>query len=214
MKQPLEIGRETNGLYLVDRSSCISSVASSSVHSSQHISPQPLFQSSHTPVFSFSCQLSPLELRHCRLGHISFDSMRHINIVSTCNSKHQSICQVCHQAKQHRSPFPISNSCTSHIFEMLHVDIWGPYATSTYNGYKYFITIVDDFSRATWTHLLSHKSNAFLILKSFISFIKTQFKVNVQTIRSDNGQEFCDSSALAFYASRGILHQTSCTGTP
>ena len=84
---------------------------------------------------------------------------------------------------------------------MLHVDLWGPYATPTYNGYKYFITIVDDFSRTTWTHLLSRKSNAFPILKSFLSFIHNQFHASVKIIRSDNGQEFSDNSALAFYAS-------------
>jgi len=58
---------------------------------------------------------------------------------------------------------------------MIHVDISGPYANPTYDGYKYFITIIDDYSRATWTHLLSNKPNAFPILKSFISFIQTQF---------------------------------------
>jgi len=62
---------------------------------------------------------------------------------------------------------------------MLHVDLWDPCANSTYNGYKYFLTLVDDFSRATWTHLLAAKSNAFLILKSFITLIQTQFQAKV-----------------------------------
>jgi len=126
----------------------------------------------------------------------------------------RSICQVCHHAKQHRIPFPDSASCTSHIFEMIHIDLWGPYPYSTYNGYKYFLTIVDDYSRSTWTHLLAAKSNAFPILKSFVNFVHTQFHTSIQVIRSNNGLEFSNNSAITFYASHGIIHQTSCTGTP
>jgi len=36
----------------------------------------------------------------------------------------------------------------------------------------------------------------------------------VKIIRSDNGQEFKDQHALAFYNSKGIVHQTSCVDTP
>jgi len=163
MKHRLEIGREIGGLYLVDKASCNSRLASSS------------FRPNSKSIFSFSYLLPPLELRHCRLGHISFDNMKHIAVIPSWKAKPTSICQVCHQAKQHRSPFPVSASCTSYIFEMLHVDLWDPCAHPTYNDYKYFITIVDDYSRVTWTHLLSHKSNAFpflnlLFLSSILNF--------------------------------------------
>jgi len=74
-----------------------------------------------------------------------------------------------------------------HILEIIHVDLWGPYPHCTYNDYKYFLTIINDYSWATWTHLLAAKSNAFAILKSFVSFVKTQFQTSVKVIRSDNG---------------------------
>ena len=104
--------------------------------------------------------MSSLGLWHYRLGHMSFNDMEHINLVSSCKSKPHSVCQVCHHAKQHRVSFPVIASCISHDFEIIHVDLWGPYAYSTYNGYKYFLTIVNDYLRATWTHLLAAKSNA------------------------------------------------------
>ena len=145
---------------------------------------------------------------------MSFSNMKHIDVVSSCKALPQSICQVCHYAKQQRLPFPDSSSCTTHIFELIHVDLWGPYPHTTYNGYRYFLTIVDDYSRATWTHLLAAKSNAFPILKSFLAFVHTQFHTSVKAIRSDNGMEFSDTSAIAFYNSHGIIHQTSYTATP
>ena len=117
MKQPLAIGKEVDGLYLVDHKSCASSLISSSSSFSKL---------GNNSAFSFSCQMSPLEIWHCRLGHMSFDNMKHINVISSCKSKPTSICHVCHQAKQHRSTFPLSTSCTSHTLEILHVDLRVP----------------------------------------------------------------------------------------
>ena len=174
MRQPLGIGKELSGLYFMDQQLYPHSLAGSSALCS-----------------SFSnnvvCYMSSLELWHCRLGHMSFHNMKHIDVVAKCNSLPRSICQVCHHAKQHRAPFPVSTSCTSHIFALIHVDLWGPYPHCTYNDYKYFLTIINDYSWATWTHLLAAKSNAFPILKSFVSFVKTQFQTSVKVIRSDNG---------------------------
>jgi len=178
MRQPLAIGKENGGLYLVDHKFCNPSSAGSSNFSSQ--------PSITATTSAFSCQMSSLELWHCRLGYMSFDNMKHIDMISSCKSKPSSVCQVCHHAKQHRDPFPASTSCTSYIFEIIHVDIWGPYAHPTHYGYKYFSAIADDHSRATWTHLLATKSNTLPILKSFIAFIKKQFNTTVKIIRSDN----------------------------
>ena len=83
-------------------------------------------------------------------------------------------------------------------FEILHVNIRDPRRTATYDGYKLFLSIVDDYSRATWIFLLSHKSNVVSMLVSFISYIETQFHTQVQIVRSDNGHEFADHYAIDF----------------
>jgi len=88
--------------------------------------------------------------------------------------------------------------------------LWGPYRVQTYNGYKYFLTIVDDYSRTTWTHLLAAKSNALPLIKAFI-----QFNAKVKTMRSDNALELgLNREATAYFLSKGIIHQTSCVATP
>ena len=61
---------------------------------------------------------------------------------------------------------------------------------------------------------MAHKSNALPLLNQFVIFVEKQFGVAVKIISSDNGLEFKDSSALEFYHSKGILHQTSCVDTP
>ncbi|XP_074298267.1 uncharacterized protein LOC141629108 [Silene latifolia] len=95
----------------------------------------------------------------------------------------------CAKARQHRLSFSSSTSVSLEPFELINIDLWSPYHTSTYNGYKYFLTIVDDFTRCTWTHLLSCKGNEFVFVKSFINMVATQFDRKVRIIRSDNAFE-------------------------
>src|ERR1044072_4256537 len=91
------------------------------------------------------------------------------------------------------------------------MDIWGPYSVNTVHGHRYFLTIVDDHSRFTWVHLMKHKLETQLLTKQFVKMVDIQFGHKVKVIRSDNGLEFLMSE---FYATQGILHQTSCRETP
>lgn len=58
---------------------------------------------------------------------------------------------------------------------------------------------------------MTHKSSARDCIKNFLTYISTQFFGKVKIIRTDNGTEF---NMPSFYASFGILHQTSCVETP
>jgi len=59
-------------------------------------------------------------------------------------------CQICLLAKQKRLSFPVSTSPSNKIFDLLHMDIWGPLDITSVDGHRYFFTVVDDFSRHTW----------------------------------------------------------------
>jgi len=45
-------------------------------------------------------------------------------------------CQICSLAKQKRLPFPISTSSSNKIFDLLHMDIWGPLAITSVDGHR------------------------------------------------------------------------------
>ncbi|XP_075084782.1 uncharacterized protein LOC142168029 [Nicotiana tabacum] len=93
--------------------------------------------------------------------------------------------------------FPNTSSipCNKHVTALLHVTVPPSF---------------DDFTRVTWTHLISSKSNALSILKAFTSMVKVHFNSSIHTFRSDNAFELGSSSeAISFFASQGILHQTS-----
>ena len=104
----------------------------------------------------------PFDVWHRRLGHISngkLSLVHDLGIVS--NKMRHFVCDICPQAKQHRLPFLVSSISTTKAFELIHVDTWGPYHTKTYSGHRYFLTIVDDFTRATWTHLMVTKDDIY-----------------------------------------------------
>ena len=130
------------------------------------------------------------------------------------SNKQPFTCTICPMARQTRMPFPESVTATSSIFELLHVDLWGPYNVQTHDGYHYFLTMVDDYSRVTWTQLLRCKSNVLHTIKAFISLIENQFHTRLKTIRSDNGLELSSSEATCFFQEKGIIHQKTCPYTP
>ncbi|XP_074297465.1 uncharacterized protein LOC141628191 [Silene latifolia] len=147
------------------------------------------------------------DLWHKRLGHPSNKVVTLIPLVSK-NSIIDAPCDICHHAKQVRSSFYLSNNKASDIFELIHCDLWGAYRTPSSCGAKYFLTIVDDYSRAVWVYLLFDKTEVTSMFKNFLAMVDTQFSKRVKTVRSDNGTEF---NAIAnFFTSNGITFQTSC----
>ena len=121
-------------------------------------------------------------------------------------------CDICFKSKQTRGVFSESINKASVAFELIHVDLWGPYREPSSCGAVYFLTIVDDFSRAVWIHLLLEKSEVKTVLPNFCALAQRQFGRSVQTVRSDNGTEFMCLSK--YFSANGIIHQTSCVSTP
>ena len=129
--------------------------------------------SSHFPVKSVnSCNststVDTFSLWHCRSGHPSSQRLALLkNIVleiESCNANKVFDCTICPLAKQKKLPFHHSISVSSSCFDLVHADIWGPHSTFSLNGSKYFLTLVDDYSRYTWVFffffLMKQKSDA------------------------------------------------------
>ncbi|KAG7546410.1 Integrase catalytic core [Arabidopsis suecica] len=155
-------------------------------------------------------------LWHMRLGHPSSKVLSSVLLnlddFDSCTSDLKTICDVCVRAKQTRSSFPESFNKAEECFSLIHCDVWGPYKLASSCGAHYFLTIVDDHSRAVWTHLMLAKSEVGPILQKFIAMAFRQFNKQVKIVRSDNGTEFM--SLKAYFAENGIIHQTSCVYTP
>lgn len=115
-----------------------------------------------------------LALWHHRLGRPSTEVLHTMSHdVSIIKFNKNSLCHTCHLDKQCRLPFPISNFVSSKCFDLVHMDILGLIFVSTLDGFKYFLTIVDDFTRYTWIFLMTHKSETRLHIKNLITYCQT-----------------------------------------
>lgn len=77
-----------------------------------------------------------------------------------------------------------------------------------------FLTIVDDFTRGTWTILMASNDEVTNNITQFFYMLENQFKTSVKILRSDNGSEFLNTKLREFLLGRGCIHQTSCLYTP
>lgn len=91
-------------------------------------------------------------------------------------------------------------------FELVHIDTWSPFSVPTVEGYKYFLTIVDDFSRATWVYLLHQKPDILEVFPNFLKMVETQYVKKIKSVRSDNAHEL--------FLSKDIIAYHSCPKTP
>lgn len=85
-------------------------------------------------------------------------------------------------SKQTRTVFATTDRSSSpHASHLLHIDIRGPYRHQTHNGFKYFLTMVDDFPRTTWVFLMHFESDTLQILEQFFAFVSNHFGKSINT---------------------------------
>jgi len=87
------------------------------------------------------------------LGHLSSEVLSllaHIlGIVCSKGGNQDEICEIYVRAKPTRNQFPIRKNNAKHISDLIHYDIWGLYRTASLCGARYFLSVIDDASRAT-----------------------------------------------------------------
>ena len=177
------LGKSTNGLYLLQHR-----LPSSSV----------LVASSQTPASLPSVHFNSInnnsinaDLWHFHLGHPSYAKLFLLhNLVSGLQANKTPCCDICHFSKQKRLSFLVSTHFSKCVFDLVHCDLWGPFSVPAIEGYKYFLTIVDDYSRCTWVYLLKSKSETQALIQQFSTMVETQFNAKIKCLRSDNGAEF------------------------
>ena len=124
------------------------------------------FVSLHTTVVENSV------LWHRRFGHPSSRVTSMIPLVQHVSSTDEhsiKTCDICFRAKQTRLTFPDSSHNAKEVFDLIHCDVWGPYRTTAFCGSRYFLTIIDDKSRAVWLYLLPNKALVSQQIKDFIT---------------------------------------------
>lgn len=151
---------------------------------------------------------------HQRMGHPSWEVHKLCSktLGNPSIEKLNKACDICQCAKHSRSSFSLSHNIAKDCFDLVHCDLWGPYRKASSSSAHYFLTIVDDFSRAVWIYLLNDKKIVMNTLLNFFAYVERQFGKKIKTFRSDNGTEF--TCMRSYFLEQGIVFQTSCARTP
>ena len=126
-------------------------------------------------IATVSQELVDRSLLHRRLGHISKDRLEQllrnklvVNLKLGSDSPMSDLCEACILGKQHRSPFPQqAENRHSNPLDLIHSDVHGPLPTQTIQGFRYWITFLDDATKYYHVVLLKKKSKAF---KAFLTY--------------------------------------------
>lgn len=124
------------------------------------------------------------------------------------------ICSSCQKGKQTRTSFKAIEYHSSKPLKLIHIDLCGPTRTQSIHGYRYFMLIIDDYSKMMWAHFLKHKSKAFDMFVSFKNMIGNQTRRRIKCLRSNRGGEFTSKDFVEYYEKHGIRRQLLATITP
>ena len=91
-------------------------------------------------------------------------------------------------------------------FSLIYSDVWGHSRFVSLTSQKWFVTFIDDCSRATWVYLMKDKSEVFSVFQNFHKMLSTQFGAVMKILMSNNGGDYRDSRLGAFFSSQGIIH--------
>ena len=89
--------------------------------------------------------------------------------------------------------------------QLVHGDLYGPITTATNGGRRYFLLLVDDYSRYMWLQLLMSKDEATTVIKKFKMRAEAESGKKLHVLRIDRGGEFTLVEFATYYADQGMV---------
>ncbi|KAL8154922.1 hypothetical protein AgCh_000326 [Apium graveolens] len=149
---------------------------------------------------------STVEIR----GHVNFQSMKLLSERAMVYGvpkfvKPEGVYTRCLLSKQSRKPFPKQTMFhAKQALELIHADLCGPISPATIGGNKYFLLLVDDYSKMMWVYMLSNKDEAFGAFKKFKVLVDKESEKEIKVLRTDRGGEFCSKEFQSYCEENGI----------
>jgi hypothetical protein len=96
---------------------------------------------------------------HLRMGHLNFQSLvllRKHNMVNGLSyiKMDDEVCEGCIFWKQHRESFSNRTWKARERLALIHSNLCGPMETVSFGKARYFLTLINDYSRKTWVYFL------------------------------------------------------------
>jgi hypothetical protein len=88
--------------------------------------------------------------------------------------------------------------------EIVHTDLVGPTTTKGLKDEKYFMLLVDDYTRLNTVFFLKNKLEAFENFKIYKEMVENEMDSKIKCLRSDNGGELNSKEFMDYCNNHGI----------
>jgi transposase InsO family protein len=163
------------------------------------------------------------ELWHRRFNHVN---MRCIAEMASCGTVKglkiprgsYDFCQDCVEAKMHKLPTTkTAESKATCPLQRIFIDTKTVEVPSI-SGYRYFLLIIDDFSRMKFGYYTRTRDEQLAELLKFKNMAERKWPKHklklIQTVRSDGAGEFTSRQFEKFLAEHGIIHEKRAADSP
>ncbi|CAI7778387.1 unnamed protein product [Closterium sp. NIES-53] len=179
-----------------------------------------------------SCRLLSHQtlLWHHRLGHPSLPRLRGMASCVLVSGLPRSLpplppgpaptCVPCVEGRQRAAPHSSEFPPTEAPLLTLHMDVWGPARVRGQGQERYFLLVVDDYSRYTTVFSLRSKGDVTEVLIDWIRAARLQLRESfgsdfpVLRLHSDRGGEFSSARLGAFCRAQGIRQTFTLPASP
>ncbi|CAI7817478.1 unnamed protein product [Closterium sp. NIES-54] len=181
---------------------------------------------------SCSCRLmshQTLLWHHC-LGHPSLPRLRGMHSRLLVSGLPRSLpplppspappCLPCVEGRQRAAPHSSLFSPTTAPLQTLHMDVWGPARVSGQGRERYFLLVVDDYTRYTTVFSLRSKGEVSAVLIPWIRTVRLQLSARfgqdlpVLRLHSERGGEFSSDLLRDFCRGEGITQSFTLSDSP
>ncbi|CAI7881808.1 unnamed protein product, partial [Closterium sp. NIES-54] len=183
---------------------------------------------------SAPCSCRPMShetlLWHHRLGHPSLLRLRGMASRLLVSGLPRSLpplpqgpgptCVPCVEGRQRAAPHSSQFPPTEAPLQTLHMDVWGPARVRGQGHERYFLLVVDDYSRYTSVFPLRSKGDVTEVLIDWIRAARLQLRQSfgsvfpVLRLHSDRGGEFSSGLLGAYCRARGIRQTFTLPDSP
>ncbi|CAI7879079.1 unnamed protein product [Closterium sp. NIES-54] len=179
-----------------------------------------------------SCRLLSHQtlLWHHRLGHPSLPRLRGMHSRLLVSGLPRSLpplppspappCLPCVEGRQRAAPHSSSFPPTTAPLQTLHMDVWGPARVNGQGRERYFLLVVDDYTRYTTVFPLRSKGEVSAVLIPWIRTVRLQLRARfgqdllVMRLHSDRGGEFSFDLLRDFCRGEGISQSFTLPDSP
>ncbi len=159
------------------------------------------------------------QLLHQRLGHIHEQRLKSLlkdGKVQGGNANKLDLCKGCLEGKFTKAPFKVNadRHKTTEPLQLVHTDVCGPMPVQSPGGKRFFVTFIDDWTRAAKIYFLSSKDEVLHHFKVYKAAVEKALGRSIKALRSDGGGEYVGREFVTFMQDNGIAHQRSAPHCP